>query len=128
MCSVITGLIEGKVWGNTRTIFNKNNTMINYLVLNKGHSWCSKHYHAHRYNMFYLISGKVNIQVWKNDYDLIDETLLMPEQGTFVQIGEKHRFEVLEDSVMLEIYWVELDPRDIIREDVGGIEKINESV
>lgn len=115
------GLIQGKVWGSTRTIFDKNNVMINYLVLDKGHAWCSKHHHQHRYNMFYLISGKVKISTWKNDYDLVDEVILEPEQGTAVSFGEKHRFEVLEDSVMLEIYWVELDPKDIVRDTVGGI-------
>lgn len=117
----MTGMIQGKVWGNTRTIFNKNNTMVNYLILDKGHSWCSKHYHSHRYNMFFLISGKVKIYTWKNDYDLVDETILLPEQSTVVDPGERHRFEVLENSIMLEIYWVELDPRDIIRDDVGGV-------
>jgi len=120
---MMTGLIQGKVWGTTRTIFDKNNTIVNYLVLDKGHAWCSKHYHKHRFNMFFLISGKVKIFTWKNDYDLIDETILLPEQGTVVSHGEKHRFEVLENSLMLEIYWVELDPRDIVREDVGGVDE-----
>jgi mannose-6-phosphate isomerase-like protein (cupin superfamily) len=114
------GLIQGKVWGTTRTIFEKNNTMINYLVLDKGHSWCSKHHHEHRHNMFFVVSGKVKIRTWKKDYDLLDEIILLPEQGTSVAFGEKHSFEVLENSIMLEVYWVELDSRDIVRETVGG--------
>jgi len=116
----MTGLIQGKVWGTTRTIFEKNNTIVNYLVLDKGHSWCSKHYHVHRNNMFYLISGKVKISIWKNDYNLVDELILLPEQETVVSFGEKHSFEVLENSIMLEIYWVEIDSKDIIRDNVGG--------
>jgi len=117
----MANLIQGKVWGTTRTIFEKNNTMINYLILDKGISWCSKHHHEHRYNMFYLISGEVKINIWKKDYDLVDELILLPEQGTVVSFGEDHSFEVLKDSIMLEIYWVELDPNDIVRDTIGGI-------
>jgi hypothetical protein len=40
--------------------------------------------------------------------------------------GDFHRFEALEDTQALEIYWVDLKENDIVREDHGGL-KINET-
>ena len=59
------------------------------------------------------------IRVWKNDYNLVDETIL--EDGDFTQVkpGEYHQFEALEDTIAFELYWAEFDHGDIIRESVG---------
>lgn len=112
-------IIQGKVWGHTIPVFCKNNVELNKLKLEKGHQ-CSKHIHDAKYNMFYVIEGKIKVKIWKNDYDLVDETILTADQGTVVSPKEHHRFEVLEDSIILEVYWVELNVNDIQREDVGG--------
>ena len=33
-----------------------------------------------------------------------------------------HRFEAMEDTRALEIYWIDgLDPNDIVRRDIGGL-------
>jgi len=111
-------IIQGKVWGHTIPVFCKNNVEINKLKLNRGHQ-CSKHIHDSKYNMFYVISGEIKVRVWKNEYDLVDETVLTADQGTIVKPKEYHRFEVLQDSVILEVYWVQLDVGDILRADVG---------
>ena len=66
---------SGKVWGDTVEIFNKNNVSINRLNVKEG-SCCSKHCHQYKYNTFFVESGKILIQEWKNEYDLIDETIL----------------------------------------------------
>ncbi len=109
---------QGKIWGNTTEIFTKNNVSIHRIEINKG-SCCSKHYHNYKYNTFYVETGKIKIQEWKNDYDLLDETFL--SEGEMCQIPPKnnHRFIGLEDSIVYEIYHVELYENDIIREDVG---------
>ena len=39
---------------------------------------------------------------------------------TVAKPGTYHRFKALEDTICYEIYWVELDPSDIERDDVGG--------
>ena len=70
--------------------------------------------------MFYVISGKLQINTWKNDYPLCDSTILQAHERTIIKPGEFHEFVVLEDSVVLEVYWVELKLDDIDRESCGG--------
>tara|TARA_Y100001973_G_C5160822_1_gene313413 strand:- start:32 stop:385 length:354 start_codon:yes stop_codon:yes gene_type:complete len=112
--------IQGKVWGETQSIFNKNNVEIHRIETNKG-GFCSKHKHQYKYNAFFIEKGKMKITCWKNDYDLIDETIISDLQMTVVPPNEYHMFEALEDTVAYEIYWVELNEKDIVRENCGGI-------
>ena len=111
--------IQGKVWGSTQPIFLKNNVEIHRIETNKG-GYCSKHKHEHKYNAFLVEKGKLKITTWKNDYDLIDVTIVEAGQITTCKPQEYHMFEALEDSVAYEIYWVELLERDIVRENHGG--------
>lgn len=108
----------GKIWGETCELFTRNNVSIHRILINKG-SCCSKHYHDHKHNIFYVESGKIKIQEWKNDYHLLDETILSKGEICSVPPKHYHRFIGLEDSIVYEIYYVELDNNDIIREDVG---------
>lgn len=113
---------QGKVWGYTIPIFKKNNVEMTRISVDKN-TWCSKHKHDHKFNMFFVERGRLQIDIWKNDYDLIDTTILEPLQSCIVPPGENHLFKCLdEDTVAYEIYWVELDDRDIVRENVGGKE------
>ena len=65
----------------------------------------------------------MKITVWKNDYDLVDETTVESQQITTARPREMHMFEALEDSIVYEIYWVELHKKDIVRENCGGSSK-----
>ena len=109
---------QGKIWGETCEIFNRNNVSIHRIQINKG-ACCSKHYHNHKHNIFYVESGEILIQEWKSDYDLLDETTLSKGETCSVPPQNYHRFIGLEDSIVYEIYHVELKDCDIIREDVG---------
>tara|TARA_B100000959_G_C14926859_1_gene601869 strand:- start:406 stop:750 length:345 start_codon:yes stop_codon:yes gene_type:complete len=111
--------IQGKVWGNTQPLFCKNNVEIHRIETREG-GYCSKHKHEHKYNAFYVESGKLKITAWKNDYDLVDETIVSTNQITTCPPQEYHMFEALEDTVAYEIYWVELSENDIQRENCGG--------
>ncbi len=114
--------IQGKIWGCTSLLFNKNNVEIHRIKCNKD-GFCSKHKHIGKYNMFFVEKGKLAISIWKNDYDLVDRTVISSQQICIVSPGEYHLFKCLEDNtVAFEIYWVELDKNDIIRDNVGGIE------
>jgi len=113
--------IQGKIWGNTSNLFSKNNVEINRIVCNKG-GFCSKHRHTSKYNMFFVEKGTLEINVWKNDYNLVDKTILKAQQNCIVAPGEYHTFRCFEeDTVAFEIYWVEINPDDIERKSVGGI-------
>jgi hypothetical protein len=59
------------------------------------------------------------IRVWKNNYDLVDETVLVAGQNTKVAPGEFHQFEAVTDCIAFELYWAEFDHDDIERETVG---------
>ena len=111
--------IEGKVWGSTALIAEKNNVEIHRIEIKEG-GYCSKHKHNFKVNLFYCESGCIDIIVWKNDYDLVDVTTLRAGEMTTVPAGEYHRFECKEPAVVYEIYWVELPAKDIEREDHGG--------
>jgi mannose-6-phosphate isomerase-like protein (cupin superfamily) len=111
-------LHHGKIWGMTSEIFNRNNVSINRIEVKKD-SCCSKHKHQHKHNIFFVESGSIKIQEWKTEYDLIDETVLKGGDSTSIPPGNFHRFIGLEESVVYEIYYVELLSSDIIREDTG---------
>ena len=110
----------GKIWGSTNLVFSNANSEVQYMYCEAGKQ-CSKHRHVHKHNMFYVISGQIKILVWKNDYDLCDETLLGPGERTVVKPNEYHQFQVVEDAEVLEVYWVQLELGDIERESCGGM-------
>lgn len=112
--------IQGKVWGTTQLLFSKNNVEFRRITAAKG-GYSSKHLHAHKFNAFYVESGKLMITTWKNDYDLVDKTVVTSAQTTVVSPGEYHMFEALEDTVAYEIYWVDLPEKDILRDNCGGV-------
>ena len=111
---------QGKVWGETMCLFSQNNVEIHRIEARIGMQ-CSKHCHKNKFNMFYVESGSLSIEVWKNDYELVDVTELHAGESMIVNPGEYHRF-VSQNcrAVAYEIYWSELDPNDIDREDCGG--------
>lgn len=110
---------SGKVWGETHLVFSNCNSEVQYMKCKKGKQ-CSKHLHSHKYNMFYVISGEIEIHTWKNDYQLVDVTVLGPGERTTIKPGEYHQFKINKDAEVLEVYWVELSLGDINRESCGG--------
>jgi len=121
--------IHGKLWGKTSPVFFKNNVEIHRIEGRRG-GYCSKHFHQSKFNMFLVEKGKLKIIVTK-DYGsgiLDDITIVGPGEQTIVPPGQWHKFEVLEDCIAFEIYWVELDLGDIERETVGGISRLKDSI
>lgn len=109
---------SGKVWGITQMIEANATLELHRIEANKGGT-CSKHLHQYKWNGFFVESGKLLIRVWKNSYDLIDETIIGKGEYTKVPPGEYHQFEALEDTIAFEIYWSELLHNDIKRETTG---------
>lgn len=110
---------QGKVWGYTSLLVNKNNVEVHLVFIQKG-GYCSKHCHKHKYNQFIVTSGRLKVTQWKG-YGLADETILESGMECTVSPNEFHQFEALEDTHALEVYWVDLDQDDIIREGCGGV-------
>jgi mannose-6-phosphate isomerase-like protein (cupin superfamily) len=111
-------MIAGKVWGQTELLEANGVLEFHRIEARKG-GVCSKHKHQFKWNGFFVESGKLVIRVWKNNYDLVDETILTAGQYTKVSPGEYHQFEALEDTVAFELYWAEFDHEDIDRDSVG---------
>jgi len=108
-----------KCWGRNTEIFKNSSVSVNFLNLVKG-GVCSWHFHRHKNNIFYLVSGKVLI---KTEYN---ETILEPGNSILVQAPMKHQFEALEDSNLIEVMFVTYDPADIVRETQGYMKVLEE--
>jgi len=108
----------GKVWGQTE-LLEANGVLEFHRIEAKKGGTCSKHKHKYKWNGFFVEKGEMIIRVWKNNYDLVDETLLKAGQYTKVAPGEYHQFEAVSDCIAFELYWAEFDHDDIERETVG---------
>lgn len=113
--------IQGKAWGFTKPIFNKNNVEIHDLFIHKG-GYCSKHKHNSKFNKFIVKKGVLKVSIWKNyGADVLEDVTILTENSECtVPPGDFHSFEALEDTEALEIYWVELRTDDIERTNHGG--------
>lgn len=117
-----------KIWGETEPLLVTPLIEIHRIYVDP-FTKCSEHYHARKWNAFYLISGRLNIHVEKKDYDLIDVTKLEPGDLTTVKPGEYHWFESEDDwAEALEIYYLEGLGDDIVRRTVGSLVSDDEFV
>ena len=115
----------GKIWGQTELIHANGVLEIHRKEYKAGYK-CSEHEHEFKWNGFFVESGKMIVRVWQNDYDLVDETLLLPGDFTQVKPGCMHQFEGVEDGVAFELYWAEFNHNDIKRRSVGRTVSIDE--
>ena len=105
-----------KIWGDRKRIHLDDKNEVDLLYLKKD-TFCSTHTHKYKNNKFLLISGNVVIET---EYG---KGNLKSGNAWHVPAPDKHRFVVLEDSVMIEIAYVDegqIDPEDINRESLGG--------
>ncbi len=111
-----------KVWGWTQSVAISDIPLhVAYASINEG-GYSSKHYHQDLTNRFIVISGKLRIDIWRNDKE---ETVDL-HAGDIVDIeaGVPHRMTAITYVQLIEIYWSnkpELNAEDIVREDNGGI-------
>lgn len=110
--------ISGKYWGTNQCIFESPYTETHVARIKAG-GFSSKHFHK-KNNRFYVVEGKIEVIVYNTKGE--EKVTLGPTQMTDVPGGMWHRFNVLEDSIIVENYWVdELDLNDIQRADDGGL-------
>jgi mannose-6-phosphate isomerase-like protein (cupin superfamily) len=113
---VMSGENIFKIWGERRRILLTSTAEIDLLYLKKD-SFCSTHSHKSKINKFVVISGRVRIET---EYDCIT---LTANESWIVEPPMVHRFFAEEDSVMVELAYVEkgkIDPFDIDRFRPGG--------
>lgn len=112
---------QGKEWGYTTEFFRNAMVSVHHLEINKG-GYCSEHIHKHKYNLFYVISGRLKITIWREN-DAEDITVLTAGQASAVSPGFYHKFEALERTECIEVYQVLLIEPDIKRRTQGGTKK-----
>lgn len=110
---------SGKIWGETFLVFSNNQIQINQIYIKKG-GRCSKHMHNHKNNIFFIQSGSLLIEQWTKE-GIVDATVLGAEDKMEISSQIFHRFTALEDTKALEIYYIDIDNNDIVREDIGAI-------
>jgi len=106
-----------KIWGERHRILLDEKNEMDVLLLKKG-TFCSKHRHVYKDNTFILISGKVVIET-----EFGNKVLNLMMDSFTVKPPLIHRFNVIEDSIMIEIASVKkgiINPDDIIRTKQGG--------
>jgi mannose-6-phosphate isomerase-like protein (cupin superfamily) len=109
---------KGKLWGETEALLQTPLAEL-HRIRAEPFSRCSWHVHQRKHNAFYVLEGKLVIQIRSGD--AVDETVLRPGEMLTVAPGVKHRFATAaEPALALELYYLEPLSEDIVRDDVGG--------
>ena len=111
---------HGKTWGYTTDFFRNAMVSAYHLEVRKG-GYCSEHKHDHKYNSFYVVSGELEITIWREG-EKPDVTIIGPGQSTAVSPGFWHKFKGITSVHCIEIYQVLLIDPDIKRRTGGGLE------
>ena len=117
---------EEKVWGKTKLVTIQNNFEVHELEVTAG-GYCSRHRHR-KWNRFHIFSGKLVVELfadsprWPSSKPIIDRIL---GPGDFFEVAPDtwHRFRAEQDTHCIELYWIGVDPQDIERADVGGMQR-----
>lgn len=103
--------IHPKVWGEEHWIVNASYCG-KKLVLREGYR-CSVHYHQVKDEVFYVLSGRVLMEVDGAP------RVLQPGMKQHIRPGEKHRFTGLEESEIIEFSTHHLE-EDSYRDEPSG--------
>lgn len=64
---------------------------------------CSWHYHKVKDEVFYVQSGKIEVQFsWQDDIDKAETVILSEGQNFHVKTGLRHRMTALENTELFE--------------------------
>ncbi len=120
---------SGKIWGTTENLLTTPFIEVHRIYI-KPNSFCSLHKHEFKFNYFYVLKGKLFIEVHKNDYKLVDVTELNEGQYSTIPPNEYHKFFTGNQAVeAFEVYYLNpISSNDIKRENVGGNITIENSV
>lgn len=117
---------EAKIWGETTKVASQGGFQVHYLRVKAG-TYCSRHMHAHKWNIFYVTNGAVSVKVYPGPrpglkIEELVEIRLRAGQRLVVPPMTFHRFVAHEDSELIEVYTTdEVREDDIQRADEGGV-------
>lgn len=96
--------VHKKAWGRETHVVNCNKYCLKILELNEGYR-CSMHYHKRKDETFYILSGKVRMEVCKENNGSFTTSDEVMYPGSYIRIKPKtlHRFTGIEDSVIIEV-------------------------
>ncbi len=110
-----------KVWGLTAEVMRHPVFEVHAIKGCKG-GYCSRHHHIHKWNLFYVVSGRLAVIEELPGRTAPIKSMLPAGQSLAIAPGRWHRFVVLEDNTQaIEVYWAGVDHDDIIRATVGGM-------
>jgi hypothetical protein len=100
----LTG-IQPKRWGFTiSTAISDRPIHVAYAQMKAG-EFSSVHYHEFLYNRFFLITGRLLIEVFRGE--AIEKVEVLPLQTLDIEPGQLHRMAAIENCQLIEIYWAE---------------------
>ena len=100
-----------KVWGKEIWIANRDYCG-KRVILNKGFR-CSMHYHKNKDETFYILNGKVLMEIGDK------KQIMLPGSSILITPLTKHRFTGLEDSEIIE-FSTHHEDSDSYRDEVSG--------
>ena len=100
-----------KEWGKEQWIVNRAYCG-KKLILNKGYR-CSMHYHKNKDETFYVLKGKVLMEIKNKKH------IMLPGHSILIEPNTKHRFTGLEDSEIME-FSTHHEDSDSYREELSG--------
>ena len=113
-----------KVWGLTRTLSADRNCEVHHATI-EPNTWCSRHFHAWKWNLFYVIEGTLLVHFYRTEFETQPHQTFEIKKGESFKVAPRqwHKFESLckENVELIEVYWAEdVVADDIVRADVGG--------
>ncbi len=118
--------IQHKSWGYKYIVYDSSSYQVHLCTIKRG-GYSSWHYHNHRFNRFLVLEGILKIVIKpKFDIDLLHGSMYIigDKQDTRkfnVKPGVVHKFEALTNVQLLEVYYTVCSDKDIIRQDIGGV-------
>lgn len=114
--------VESKIWGTALKIHDNGLSKTTVLEIKKGGT-CSWHYHEHRYNAFYVVSGEIVVRWCPGIRGDKNEIYLKAGNDLVIAPGESHEFMAMVDSVVVEVDYAHDRIGDIVRLRPGFVQK-----
>ncbi len=117
----MTAAVQKKLWGETRPVYSGDSHSL-YHATPKAGGYSSRHYHATKHNLFYIVSGTLLVHFYADRDGPVTRTVSLT-RGDFAmsEAGEWHRFEAVTDCELIELYTSYCIDDDIVRADEGGL-------